>query len=547
MRQEAVKIVKNLPFLLQVRKNTYLRVVLDMFKRINPYQNNPILKTMQYNISALGVLLLFLTSMATNYALAQSGKFGGGLILDPEKYEQVPLASPLTNKSLELIPYKHSLKPYCPNPGDQLGTGTCVGWAAAYGAQTIIEAIANGWERSTHLATLNANAFSPSYVYRKALENEQKSYDCYLGIHIADALMAMQLSGNLKINEYPFDENCTLTPTPSQISMAERYKLKGFLRVSFVNEDNAKVSKIRHCLADNMPVIVGMMVYENFKELYHDNHTWNPNKGDKGQPTIHAMLVVGYDDETQTFELMNSWGTEWANNGFIYVKYEDFNKYTKEAYQLLYDPPMPLAAKKYAANIAYRELGRTQQGDAANCTSEIIGTMRATQNGAVYSMENIYNNNTNFQIHLTPKSPNMFIYGFSIDDNNVIDLLHPLTSDMIALYDPKAHNTTISARVPTTKGTIAIPHEDYCMELDATPGTMNVFLFSKSEIDLNQLRQQMPLTSGNILDRLKVIFPDRLANRNQITYHPNMSFEADLDDMQIVPMVIDLNHLPKKP
>jgi hypothetical protein len=36
----------------------------------------------------------------------------------------------------------------------------------------------------------------------------------------------------------------------------------------------------------------------------------------------HAVALVAYDDATETFTLMNSWGTDWASGGFATVDYE---------------------------------------------------------------------------------------------------------------------------------------------------------------------------------------------------------------------------------
>ena len=33
------------------------------------------------------------------------------------------------------------------------------------------------------------------------------------------------------------------------------------------------------------------------------------------------MLCVGYDDKTQRFLVMNSWGTDWGQKGFFTIPY----------------------------------------------------------------------------------------------------------------------------------------------------------------------------------------------------------------------------------
>jgi hypothetical protein len=46
------------------------------------------------------------------------------------------------------------------------------------------------------------------------------------------------------------------------------------------------------------------------------------------------MCIIGYDDTKYggSFELMNSYGTEFGDNGFVWISYTDMKKYMQEAY-----------------------------------------------------------------------------------------------------------------------------------------------------------------------------------------------------------------------
>ena len=36
----------------------------------------------------------------------------------------------------------------------------------------------------------------------------------------------------------------------------------------------------------------------------------------------HAVIICGYDDNTNELILRNSWGTYWGDNGYFYLPYE---------------------------------------------------------------------------------------------------------------------------------------------------------------------------------------------------------------------------------
>ena len=60
---------------------------------------------------------------------------------------------------------------------------------------------------------------------------------------------------------------------------------------------------------------------------------WAPKYGEN-LTEAHAMCVVGYDDNRYggSFEVMNSWGNKYGDNGFVWIKYADFAKLVYEAY-----------------------------------------------------------------------------------------------------------------------------------------------------------------------------------------------------------------------
>ena len=48
----------------------------------------------------------------------------------------------------------------------------------------------------------------------------------------------------------------------------------------------------------------------------------------------HAVSIIGYNDNKYggCFEIMNSWGTDYGDNGFMWIKYEDLAAIMDEGY-----------------------------------------------------------------------------------------------------------------------------------------------------------------------------------------------------------------------
>jgi hypothetical protein len=117
---------------------------------------------------------------------------------------------------------------------------------------------------------------------------------------------------------------------------------------------------IKENLAQGAPVVIGMMVGSSFMQGMIGKDVWDPEPGDDQMMSFggHAMCVVGYDDKKYggSFLIMNSWGPEWGNNGFAWVRYQHFNYFVREAYGL--EPMQKVGA---AANQPFEaEIGLVQ-------------------------------------------------------------------------------------------------------------------------------------------------------------------------------------------
>lgn len=258
---------------------------------------------------------------------AQVETFSFGALLSEEEYDKASVFEPLSSVALgsfsNRLPASVSLLRYAPRRLHQGAQGSCVGWASSYAARTILEAMATG-------ANPDDVAFSPAFLYNQiALSGCQ-------GAYMNHAMDVLHERGDLPLSRFGYDErSCSRRPTPEQLAEAARYRIKGYTRLSKgASNYGVDVNAIKQHLAQGAPVVIGMMVGGSFMHQMVGRSTWRPTQRDYSGHGFsgHAMCVIGYDDSRQAFQIMNSWGPEWGQDGIAWVGYRDFEYFTKEAY-----------------------------------------------------------------------------------------------------------------------------------------------------------------------------------------------------------------------
>lgn len=266
-----------------------------------------------------------------------------GAVLDAGKYAAVPKAPPLSRGDFSDLPRKVSLKKFAPVPGNQGKQGSCVGWATAYAARTVLAASAGRVRPSA------SSAFSPSYIF-----NQIRVGDCvHGGSLVDDALSLMTQQGVVPLSEFPYnDRQCSQLPSSGEKAMAQKFRIGGRQRLFGPRDSNRHVP-VRRALAAGHPVVIAMRVpnsFDHYRGGIYQPTTEERDAAERGEmwgednPLFrggHAMTVVGYDDDGGWFEIQNSWGTDWGEDGYWRISYEDFDRFVVEGYELLPPPPPP--------------------------------------------------------------------------------------------------------------------------------------------------------------------------------------------------------------
>ena len=258
-----------------------------------------------------------------------SNLFQTGGDFNKEAYEATEIYEPLADNIKNPLPEKVSLEKYAPTRLNQGQQGSCVAWASAYAARTILEARRTG-------KSPNSVRFSPSFMYNQISIDHNSCQGSYIKL----AMDNMMGQGAVPFNDFKYDDSdCNRKPSSQLKASAQAFKIKGFQRLT---EDGGSLVQemlsIKQNLAQGSPVIIGMMVGGSFMGDMRGRETWIPTDSDYSKRGFggHAMCVIGYDDfkEGGSFRLMNSWGEDWGDKGFCWVRYSDFKEFNVESYGL---------------------------------------------------------------------------------------------------------------------------------------------------------------------------------------------------------------------
>ncbi len=137
------------------------------------------------------------------------------------------------------------------------------------------------------------------------------------GAYLSDGIQTLQTYGLCQETSWPYDiskfaikppDNCYTEALNNQALIVE-------------NIDNT-ISAMKTSLANNEPFVVGIVVYSSFITSRANKTGVVPLPSKKDYILGgHAVVCVGYNDNTKMWIMRNSWGTNWGDKGYFYLPY----------------------------------------------------------------------------------------------------------------------------------------------------------------------------------------------------------------------------------
>jgi len=473
-------------------------------------------------------LLLILIGLQTNAQQAT------GLIFDDEVYNQAPRQPKFPGSKAEEQAlrdrFKVNLKPYAPIPGDQGKIASCVGWAVGYSAYTIQKAFQNGWKDQKEKIT--ENAFSALFIFNQI----KAGNGCMRGARMTDAFKLLASTGEIMYKEFDKEEDCAISPNEQLIEQAKGNVIKDYMTLFATNDvDKVKIYKTKLSLAQNKPVVIGMDVRKNFKDLAKGSEYWWPELGNTTPMGGHALCVVGYDDKKEAFEVMNSWGTDWANDGFVWVKYEDYGRFVKYAFQFsLLEKENEIATNaELKGDFHFRYPTIATEDTIAFETAEV-----KFSEGVYTTVQPFWEIGQKFQLIAGNVREQSYLYVFSLDPDDNLNVHWPRNQELNEAF-MGANETPL---VTVDNVNIVVPGDELALTFEKVGTDRICVLFSDSPI--SEMKQKLDLVEngkGYLNDRLEMVFGDQLAEQEVIDFDENeMNFSSNCTSGKIIPLILNV-------
>ncbi|MBL7814577.1 MAG: C1 family peptidase [Saprospiraceae bacterium] len=456
-------------------------------------------------------------------SMAQRYKTGG--VLD-EKYTTFPVMPHYGSKADDENLQKNrvfSLKPYCPKVGNQGETQTCVPWAIGYAAMSILQAVENNWKDRPD--KINEFAYSTYFAYNQLVD---KKRDCQVGLKIREVIELIQNKGNITAQE--FDTRSDVCGKTVSMELQEKAITNRICNPLSLNNilPSSKINNVKTALLQEKPVVICLSINKSFEKI-SESGVWNP-KSDNSYRGIHAVCIIGYDDGKSAFEIMNSWGEEWGNNGFAWIKYDDFVQYCAEAYtfSLNHGTGKLLSSKVYlrypsvmSGNDIHFDTLKVQY-DASRKVYDI--KQKTIEVGAI------------IQPFIAQTTKESYLYVFSYDAVQNITVHWPRNQKVVTQNE--------SPIIATTKIELAIPSESSAIQLSKIGTEYFCFLWSNEPIvDFNDLLISLKNKTNTLTwDNINAFFKEKIPPLSTIRYEKQkIGFSTYQEKTCIVPIIIRLN------
>jgi hypothetical protein len=233
---------------------------------------------------------------------------------DPRDFKFARIAQAFGWAAVQL-PSEWSFRPNLPPAWDQGPLGTCVAAASCWGVKA--------WQEIQQ-GDFPSDGLSVAFLY--AMCKQRDGIPDLAGTYPRVALKVLQGVGTCTEAELPYswlksDRNVPAPPSHLTL-LAERWKIKTYAAVCSSGDTNRTGAEtaIKQAIYTQGPVLAAVLVCENFLDPRRPDYLLPLPRG--RVLGGHAVALTGWSDRLQAFELRNSWGMGWGDNGYAWLPYQ---------------------------------------------------------------------------------------------------------------------------------------------------------------------------------------------------------------------------------
>lgn len=208
-----------------------------------------------------------------------------------------------TYEAKEIKEKSVSLKEYFTKIKDQGQIGACTVFAISSIYEYILK------RNSEEEADL-----SESFVYYNVRHLEGKELED-TGSSFQDVIASIGEQGICTESLHPYTRSLSDTPSDEAYLDGETRRITKAMNV------NVALNDIKSAIQEGYPVAISLKIFDSFKANLGFVRRPSDEEIESGDFGYHAMVVVGYSDDTKFFLVRNSWGEHFGDKGYCYIPY----------------------------------------------------------------------------------------------------------------------------------------------------------------------------------------------------------------------------------